>query len=119
MNWLILLAIAGFVLLLGVAVFFFILPIRLDNRTPFTMTNCWITALFCAGGAVAYFVTVLAELGNIETGLLLGNMLICVTGTLVGATGVFLQGPLRDYYAKSWMSLAESQTKNDEKKKDE
>ena len=114
MNWVLLLAIAGFLLILGISVLLAILPIKFGDQIPFAKSNYWLASAFCILCALFYTAIVLVKFTELTIGSLLGSMLFCISGMLVGAAAVFFQGPLRDYYAKTAFSLADKLEKQNE-----
>jgi len=111
MNWpTLLFVIAGFVVMISIPIILLIIPIKWGSRVHISRENFWIAAIFSFIPIVGYVILTLDGSGK-ETGVLLGNLLFCMLGGLVGTVAALLNGPLRDYYAKSWMRLAEPQKK--------
>lgn len=112
MNWLILPIIFGFILLVGVTILFIVLPIRLDNRYPFTKTNSWLTAVMCGIFSILYVFAALGSYSNRRPESFLGSLLFLLVLFLVATVAVFLGCTLRDYYAKAAASWSESLQKS-------
>lgn len=99
--------IAGLVVMISIPILLIIIPLKWADHIPISRANFWIAAIFSIIPIFGYVVLAVSGLAK-TSGVLFGNLLFCMIGGLIGTVAALLNGPLRDYYAKSWTSLAES-----------
>lgn len=108
MNLLLLLAFAGFFLLLAVSAVLLVLPIRLKEFPFVWRASFWIAGGFCTLGALWLGIFFLGTVGKLGPDVMLTVLLVIILGTLLVASLMFLLVPLRVFYLRSMLRLAES-----------
>lgn len=109
MHWVTLLPLViGFVIMMSIPILLIVIPLKWGKQIPISQSNFWIAAVFSVIPIIGYVVIAFNQ-KDLSSNLLFGNLLFCIIGGLIATGAVFLSGPLREYYAKAWMGLAEAQ----------
>lgn len=107
MNWSILSAIGGLLLLLCFAAVLLVLPIQFDELKSVWRASFRIAGALCAMGALGLAFLIIFY-GTLDENRLLAGTIVLFVGTVVFAGLVFVALPLRLYYFQSMLYLADS-----------